>query len=131
MPEKVVWAVLVALLLGCDERERLTFPNDPHDTVGPTSRIDPPSQDTTLTGGNSFVIGARAVDSSGVDTVYITVDGANLSYPPIAARGEDTISFAFTLPTGGLSGRTVTVGVYGVDIIGNPGTPVSRRLTIE
>lgn len=131
MPAKLVWGILVALLVGCDERERLTFETDPEDRVGPTSHIDPPSQDTTLTEGDLFVVGARTVDTSGIDSVFIQVEGANLNYLPIDANGVDTLSFAINLPTIGLSGRTITLGVFGVDVIGNVGPTVSRRLTIE
>ena len=131
MPAKAVWGILVALLLGCDERERLTFETEPEDRVGPTSHIDPPSQDTTLTEGDLFVIGARTVDTSGIDTVFIEVGGANLNYLPLDANGADTLTFSVNLPTIGLSGRTITVGVHGVDVIGNVGPTVSRRLTIE
>ena len=131
MPAKAMWGILMALLLGCDERERLTFETDPEDRVGPTSHIDPPSKDTTLTEGDFFVIGARTVDTSGVDSVFIEVGGANLSYLPIDAHGADTLTFAINLPTIGLSGRTITLGVFGVDVIGNIGPTVSRRLTIQ
>ncbi len=131
MPAKAVWGILVALLLGCSERERLTFETEPEDKVGPTSSIDPPSKDTTLTEGDFFVIGARTADTSGVDSVFIEVGGANLSYLPIDANGVDTLSFALNLPTIGLGGRTITVGVFGVDVIGNVGPTVSRRLTIQ
>jgi hypothetical protein len=131
MPVKAVWGILVALLLGCGERERLTFETDPEDTLGPTSLIDPPSRDTTLTEGDLFVIGARTVDTSGIDTVYIELEGANLDYLPIDADGADTLTFSINLPTLGLSGRTITVGVFGVDVIGNIGPTVTRRLTIR
>jgi hypothetical protein len=134
MPAKAIWGILVALLLGCDERERLTFETEPEDRVGPTSHIDPPSSDTTLTVDDalsSFTVGARTVDPSGIDTVFIEVVGADLSYLPIDASGADTLSFAITLPLSRLSGRTITVGVFGVDLIGNVGPTVSRRLTIE
>jgi hypothetical protein len=131
MPVKAVWGILVALLLGCDERERLTFESDPEDKVGPTTHIDPPSQDTTLTEGDFFVIGGRTVDTSGIDTVYIQVEGANLAYPPLDANGADTLAFGLNLPTLGLSGRTITLGVFGVDVIGNIGPTVSRHITIE
>jgi hypothetical protein len=131
MPAKAVWGILVALLLGCDERERLTFETDPEDRVGPTSHIDPPSQDTTLTEGDLFVVGARTVDTSGIDSVFIEVEGANLSYLPLDAHGVDTLSFSINLPTIGLSGRTITFGVFGVDVIGNVGPTVSRHITIE
>ena len=131
MLTKVAWGVLLALLVGCEERERPTFGLGPDDRTGPTTQIDPPSTDTVLTEGDPFVIGARTVDPSGVDTVYIEVEGANLSYLPLDAEGEDTLNFAISLPTQGFSGRTVTVGVFGVDVIGNVGPTVTRRLTIE
>lgn len=121
----------MALLIGCGERERLTFETDPEDRVGPSTRIDPPSIDTTLTEGDTFVMGARTVDSSGVDSVYIEVEGASLSYLPLEANGVDTFNFAITLPTIGLTGRTITLGVFGVDVIGNIGPTVSRRFTIQ
>jgi hypothetical protein len=106
------------------------FSPDPDDTDGPASHIDPPSTDTTLTEGDPFVIGARTVDRSGVDTVYIEVGGANLSYLPLDAEGQDTFNFAISLPTQGFLGRTVTIGVHGVDVLGNVGPTVTRRFTI-
>ena len=71
------------------------------------------------------------MDPSGIDTVFIEVAGADLRYLPIDANGTDSLSFAITLPLSRLSGRTITVGVFGVDVIGNIGPTVSRRLTIE
>ena len=131
MPKKVAWGVLLALLVGCEERERLVFGPDPDDRQGPTSIIDPPATDTTLTEGDPFLIGARSVDPSGVDTAYIEVEGANLSYLPLEAEGEDTLSFAISLPTQGFAGRTIAIGVSAKDVLGNLGPTVTRRLTIE
>lgn len=132
MSKTVVRGVLLALLLGCEERERLVFGPDPSDDrQGPTSFIDPPATDTTLTEGDPFVIGARSVDPSGVDSVFIQVEGANLSYLPLDADGEDTLSFAISLPTQGFGGRTIGIGVFGKDVLGNVGPTVTRRLTIE
>jgi hypothetical protein len=131
MPDKLVWGVLLALLVGCRERERLVFGPDEEDREGPTSQINPPSTDTTLAEGETFVVGARTVDPSGVERVFIEVEGANLSYLPLDAEGEDTLNFAISLPTLGLSGRTVSIGVHGVDVIGNVGPTVTRRFTIE
>jgi hypothetical protein len=131
MPAKAVWGILVALLLGCDERQRLTFETDPEDRLGPTSRIAPPSRDTTLTEGDPFVVGIRAVDTSGVDSVYLRIQGADLSYLPIEGHAADTVDFSINLPTFGFSGRTITLEVFGVDVIGNIGPTVARRLTIE
>jgi hypothetical protein len=131
MHRKVGWGVLLALLVGCEERERLVFEPEPVDQEGPNSHIDPPSRDTTLTEGDTFVIGGRAVDPSGVDILHIEVEGANLSYLPLDGEGKDTLNFAITLPTQGLLGRTITVGVHGVDVIGNVGPTITRRFTIQ
>jgi hypothetical protein len=131
MPRKVGWGVLLSLLMGCEERERLVFEPEPVDQEGPTSHIDPPSRDTTLTEGDTFVIGGQSVDPSGVDTLYIEVEGANLSYLPLDGEGKDTLNFAITLPTQALLGRTITVGVHGVDVIGNVGPTITRRFTIQ
>ena len=131
MPEKLVWGVVLAMLVGCEERERLVFGPDPDDRQGPTTTINPPATDTTLSEGDPFVLGARAVDPSGVDTVYIHVEGANLSYLPLDAEGEDTLSLAISLPTQGFAGRTIAIGVFGKDVLGNVGPTITRRLTIE
>jgi hypothetical protein len=131
MPGKLVWVVLLALLVGCEERERLVFGPDPSDRQGPTSTINPPATDTTLTEGDPFVLGARSVDASGVDTVFIEVEGANLSYLPLDAEGEDTLSFSISLPTQGFAGRAIVIGVFGKDVLGNIGPTVTRRITIE
>jgi hypothetical protein len=131
MPGKVMWGVLIALLVGCEDRERLVFDPVPVDHEGPISHIDPPSRDTTLLEGDAFVIGGLSVDPSGVDTLYIEVEGANLSYLPLDGEGRDTLHFAITLPTQGLRGRTITVGVHGVDVIGNVGPTLTRRFTID
>ena len=131
MRAKAVQWILVALLFGCEERERLTFETEPEDTLGPTSSIDPPSRDTTLAEGDPFILGARTVDLSGIATVFIELEGADLTYPPIDAEGADTLTFSINLPTLGLSGRTITVGVFGEDVIGNTGPTVIRRLTIR
>jgi hypothetical protein len=131
MPGKAVRGVLLALLLGCDERERLTFEPDPTDLVGPTSQFTQPTQDTVLTEGDFYVVGARSADTSGIDTVFIQVEGANLSYLPLDAHGVDTLTFGLDLPTIGLSGRTLVYEIFAVDVVGNIGPTVSRRITIE
>jgi hypothetical protein len=131
MPGKAMWAVLVVGILGCGERERLVFESDPEDRLGPTSRIDPPSRDTTLSDGDLFEIGVLTVDPSGIDSVVIAVEGGNLSYAPVDADGADTLRFSLNLPTIGRGGQTITLGVFGVDVLGNVGPVVTRRLKLE
>ena len=71
------------------------------------------------------------MDTSGVDSVFIDIQGADLSYLPLDAEGVDTFSFALNLPTFGLGGTEVSVTVFGVDVLGNVGPTVLRRFTIE
>ena len=132
MPRKAVLGLALWLILACGERDRLVFEDvPPEDEIGPITRIDPPSTDTTITEGDLFVIGARTTDTSGVDTVFIQVTGANLSYLPLDAEGRDTLNFSLNLPTIGLGGRTIVIGIFGVDVLGNIGSTVSRRIAIN
>ena len=110
MPGKVVWGVLIALLVGCEERERLVFDPVPVDHEGPISHIDPPSRDTTLLEGDAFVIGGLSVDPSGVDTLYIEVEGVDALHDrikstvkvvmPIATQFYGMREFAIEDPDG-------------------------------
>jgi hypothetical protein len=133
MPNKVVWVAIVALLAGCDERERLTFPSDDPgaDQVGPITVIDEPLQDTVLTSGDPFVLAARSIDPSGVDTVYVEVEGVGLSYPPIAGGGADTLHIGLQVPTIDRPGETYVIRLRAVDVLSNSGGSTSRRITIE
>jgi hypothetical protein len=120
----------MAVLLGCGERDRLTFPNL-DDTVGPIASITPPAGDTVLTDGDPFQLGGFAVDSSGVDSVFFNVEGADFTYLPIDGEGRDTVRFGLNIPTAGYAGSVITVTVFGVDLLGNRGATVARRITIE
>jgi hypothetical protein len=133
MPKYPFPPLLLALLLGCGERERLTFPsNEPGgDEEGPVTTIDVPSVDSTLTEGDFFVLGGRSVDPNGVDTVYFEVVGTGQAFLPLSGGGEDTVAFGIPIPTIGLSGTTVLVRVRAVDVLGNPGAATGRQLQIE
>ena len=93
--------------------------------------IDHPAGDSVITEGDLVVLTGRTVDASGVDTVYFLLQGSNQSFLPFAAGGDDTVTFGLPISTIGLSNATVTVEIFGVDIEGHPGGPVSRRLSIE
>ena len=133
MPNRALTLALFALLLGCDERERLTFPSDEPgtDEEGPVVSIDVPSIDSVLTEGDPFVAGGRAVDPAGIDTVYFEVFGTGQAFLPQPGEGADTVSFGLPIPTIGLSGTTVIVRVRAVDRLGNQGSAVVRQLLIE
>lgn len=133
MPSIARLLVLAALVAACEERERLTFPsNDPgDDNIAPFTTIERPGNDTVLTEGAPFLLSGRSVDTTGVDTVYFDVAGADVSYAPLAAGGVDTVTFALQIPTLGRSGQIITVSARAVDMQGNRGGASTRHLTIQ
>ena len=55
----------------------------------------------------------------------------NQGFAPILGHGEDTVDFSGQLSTIGHSGATVTIQAYGVDVLGQQGSIVSRQIHIE
>lgn len=125
------WSGLL-LAIGCDERERLTFP-PPSDGVGPVTTIDQPNgADTTVFPGSDLFINGRTVDPDGVDSVYFFVLGGNQNFHPFHPNPASTsVSFGLPLTTIGHSGETFTVQVYGVDALGNQGDTSTRQIHIR
>ena len=125
-------AVLVVLAAGCQERDRLTFP-DPGDGIGPVTMIDQPNgSDTTVDAGPNFFVNGRTVDPDGVDTVYFLVIGGNQNFPPFRpSPPTDTVRFGLPVSTTGRSGSTMTVQIHGVDIQGNQGAPSTRQIIVR
>ena len=126
------WLAL-ALLAGCGTRERFVFPSEnPGDGQGPITEITQPATgDTVVTEGDLLIIQGRSYDPDGVDTVYIAVGGINQGFAPIDGEGQDTVDFAAQLSTIGHSGATVIVQAFGVDLLGQQGSIVSRQIHIE
>jgi hypothetical protein len=128
------WLALVLLLLatGCEERERLTFP-EPSDGIGPVTTIDQPNgNDTTVDAGADFLVSGRTVDLDGVDTVYFLVIGGNQNFHPFRpSPPTDTVRWGLPLSTTGRSGQTMTVEIHGVDLEGNQGAPSTRQIIVR
>lgn len=129
------WMVWVAAgaLMGCGERDRLTFPvENPGDGSGPFTNVTHPSDpDTAVTEGDLLVVTGYSVDPDGVDTVYFEVGGANQGFAPIAAEGVDSMPFALQISTIGLFGGTITLRAYAVDNLGDRGSVALRSIHIE
>ena len=126
------WAAL-ALLAACSTRERFVFPvENPGDGQGPVTVITRPgTADTVVREGDLLILQGRSIDADGVDTVYIAVGGINQGFAPIDGEGQDTVDFAAQLSTIGHSGATVFVQAFGVDLLGQQGSIVSRQIHIE
>jgi hypothetical protein len=125
------WAIGAVVLfgVGCNERNRLTFPN--LDGEGPQSTILDPSQDTTVTAGPFAQVFGRVTDLDGIDTVYFEVTGGGASFQPHIGNGDDTVTFSLPLATAGLGGTTMTVMVFGTDIGGVRGDTAVRQVTVQ
>lgn len=128
-----LWWAALALSAGCSTRERFVFPvENPGDGDGPSTEIThPASGDTVVTEGDLLIIEGRSFDPDGVDTVYVAVGGVNQGIPPIDGEGQDTVNFSAQLSTIGHSGATVIVQAFGVDLLGQRGSTVSRQIHIE
>jgi hypothetical protein len=125
-------ALLTALVAGCGERDRLTFP-EPSDGIGPVTTIDRPNgSDTTVDAGPQFIVQGKTIDLDGVDTVYFLVIGGNQGFQPFQPRPPtDTVTFGVPLSTAGLSGKTMIIQIHGVDSQGNQGAPATRSIIVR
>jgi hypothetical protein len=130
MRKVVLWGAAAALILGCSERDRLTFPTSV-DGLGPAVTITDPGQDTTVVAGPAALVTGRVVDQDGIDTVYFDVQGGVSSFSPFIANGDDTVNFQLPITTNGLSGTTITVAVSGVNLAGLVGDTALRQITIQ
>jgi len=128
--KKAILGGLLALLWGCNGRDRLTFPTS-SDGLGPQVTITDPSQDTTVNAGPNALVSGRVVDSDGIDTVYFDVQGGVTSFSPFVAHGDDTVTFQLPLTTNGLGGSTITVLVSGVNVAGLTGDTAVRNITVQ
>jgi hypothetical protein len=123
---------VVVLAIGCNERDRLTFPSA-GDGLGPVTLIDQPSGiDTTVDAGTEFFVNGRTIDPDGVQTVNFLVTGGSQGFPPIQpSQPRDTVRFGLPLRTAGYSGLTLEVQVYGVDAHGDQGLAALRRIAVR
>jgi len=133
VPPRAIWWGALVVLAACGQRDRLTFPTEnPGDGSGPITEIThPASPDTVVIEGDLLIVQGRTYDADGVDTVYFEVGGLSQGFAPIQGEGADTVDFAMQLSTLNHSGATVLIRVYGVDLLGDQGTPVSRQIRIE
>ena len=131
VPVSALAAAVAAGLSGCNDRARLTLPNNGGPSSdGPTTTIDTPTGDTTVTAGPDFFVTGRTGDLDGVATVFFETVGGVSAFPPYQGS-SDTVRFGLPLTTNGLSGVMITVRVYGIDRLGNYGDTAIRRVSIQ
>ena len=118
------------LVLGCNTRDRLTFPNPGSAGSGPQTIIARPSADPSVTAGPDFVVTGFTRDPDRIDTVYFETDGGVTMFQPFVG-GDDSVRFALPLTTSGQSGRTITVRVFGTDRLGNRGDSAIRQIAVQ
>ena len=126
----------LALVAGCTERDRPTFPTDvpntPNLPLGPLVVVSEPlAADTVVTPGDVISIRGLATDPDGVGSVFFELEGVNFNLAPIDGRGRDTVGFSFDLSTRNFVGDTVVLRVYGIDVPGSQGDFVGRRFRFE
>jgi hypothetical protein len=126
----VAWVGAGLLILGCNTRDRLTFPNPGPIGVGPQTVIDHPAGDTTVTAGPGFIVAGYTRDPDLIDTIYFETEGGVTSFPPFVG-GDDSVRFALPLTTAGQSGQTITLRVFGTDLLGNRGDTATRQITVQ
>src|SRR6266850_893748 len=123
---------LVVAGAGCNARDRLTFPSDGvgSDHTGPTSTIDAPSADTTVSPTPNVPVSGRVVDADGIDTVYFETVGGLSSFQPFSGGGTSVRCSLPITADARLPGRTITIRVFGTDRLGNRGDTAIRRITV-
>ncbi|MDQ2669183.1 MAG: hypothetical protein M3Y31_00985 [Gemmatimonadota bacterium] len=120
----------MALLAGCEDRDRLVVPS-PGDGVGPQTVIDQPGRDTTITGGQAIIVGAYSRDPDGLDTVYFRTFGPGPSFQPfIPDEGSDSVRLGLPIGTSGLTNDTIIILIFATDLRGNRGDTATRELYI-
>jgi hypothetical protein len=92
--------------------------------------IDFPGQDTTVTAGPAAFVNGTSTDPDGIDTLYFETVGGLTSFQP-AIRAGTSFRFGLPLTTTGLSGQTITVRVFGTDLLGNRGDTATRQVTVQ
>ena len=96
----------------------------------PTIAI-PALPDTVVTAGPGVFIVGRMDDATGIDTLYVDVTGGVTRYPPLDQDGRRGVAFALPFTTSGQEGEEIVVLIHGVDVLGNRGSAVRRRILVE
>jgi hypothetical protein len=133
VPMRAIWLGAIAVLAGCGERERLTFPTEnPGSGSGPITEIfQPDAADTVVAGGDPLLIQGRSRDPDGVHMIFFEIGGVNEAFSPLDGGGADEVSFGLQLSTADHSGDTAFVRIYAVDVLGDTGHAAFRQIRIR
>jgi hypothetical protein len=124
---------LLTLLLGasgCEERARPIYLG-PGDNQGPAIQILVPAESTTVHRNATFLLGVRASDPDGVDSVWITLDPNVNTLQQLAGGGDPSVTAGYTvLVPAGVVEDTLVVIVRARDILGDTSDVFVRRLLV-
>jgi hypothetical protein len=123
--------VLAGAALGCNTRDRLTFPDPGPTGGGPHTVIDRPLGDVTVSGDSAiFFVTGYSVDRDGLDSLYFETEGGLTSFQPEVVT-VDSLRFGLPLTTGGLAGDTIILRFFATDQLGNRGDTAIRRIVVQ
>ncbi|MEO8139257.1 MAG: hypothetical protein ABI742_06415 [Gemmatimonadota bacterium] len=117
--------------MGCETRDRLTFPSSGPSGAGPHTVIDRPLGDVTVSGDSAiFFVTGYSIDPDGLDSIYFeTVGGLTTFQPEVVS--VDSLRFGLPLTTLGLAGDTILLRVFATDQLGNRGDTAIRRFVVQ
>jgi hypothetical protein len=123
--------VLAGAALGCNTRDRLTFPDPGPTGGGPHTVIDRPLGDVKVSGDSAiFFVTGYSVDRDGLDSLYFETEGGLTSFQPEVVT-VDSLRFGLPLTTGGLAGDTIILRFFATDQLGNRGDTAIRRIVVQ
>ena len=116
---------------GCEDRLRPTF-GASGGADGPTSEVTTPAELDTITRGVTFQLGVRIEDVNGVDSFWVALSDPMMDTLRFSGSGETTVLglIDLTLP-GPSTTDTLRIAVFGVDLLGDTGSVVTRRLIVQ
>ena len=130
-PRSVALGALLLGVLGCEDRLRPEF-GGLGNGIGPLSEVTTPAELDTVSRGISFQFGVRIEDDDGVDSFWVAPLDPLMDTLRFSGSGETTVLALVDLTVPGPStADTLTINVFGVDIMGDTGVVASRHLLVQ
>ena len=127
---------LLAGVLGCTDRPRLSPSAGPGDGQGPVSTITSPAEyDTVQVSPPGFSVAFHVDDPDGVDSIWIWLEPNINTLVQYDGGGQPNVSIGtssiYILNDSALHGDTLNVMVRARDVLGDTGAVAVRHLLIQ